>query len=363
MRCRGGRSNRFESDLRAGHPLESGCAAHRSVVRVLRDAPLVYFVACASVLWTLSTPLFAATAEDRFPSRPIRFIVPVPPGGGADFVARAFASRLTESLGQQVVVDNRGGAAGIIAMEAVAKAAPDGYTLIQTNISTVSINPFIYPKLPYDATRDFAPVTITTLNPLVLVVHPGVPAKSVKELIAYARAKPGELTYASLGSGSVQHLAGHVFSKNVGIQTVHVPYKGAAPATVDLLARQVQMAFSGVGTVAGHVKAARLRALAVTGSKRIDAFPDAPTLTEAGGPDVQMWLWNGVLAPAGTPTAIVRRLNAELVKAARSPELIAAMATQGTTPASSTPEEFAKFIREEQARFANIVKESGAKAD
>ena len=303
-----------------------------------------------------------AWAAESFPNRPIRLIVPVPPGGGADFVARGYAQRLTESLGQQVVVDNRGGAAGIIAMEAVAKAAPDGYTLVQTNISTVSINPFIYSKLPYDATRDFAPVSITTLNPLVLVVHPGVPAKSLKELVAYAKSKPGELSYASLGSGSIQHLAGHVFSKEAGIQTVHVPYKGAAPATVDLLARQVHMAFSGVGTVAAHVKAGRLRAVAVTG-KRVDVFEGVPTMQEAGGPDVQMWLWNGILAPARTPMSIVRRLNADIVKAARSPELIAAMATQGTSPTSNTPEEFAKFIREEQARFAKIVKESGARAD
>ena len=305
----------------------------------------------------------AVAAADAFPNRPLRLIVPVPPGGGADFVARGYAQLLTQSLGQQVVVDNRGGAAGIIAMEAVAKAAPDGYTLVQTNISTVSINPFIYSKLPYDATRDFAPVSITTLNPLVLVVHPGVPAKTVKELIAYAKQKPDELSYASLGSGSIQHLAGHVFSKEAGIQTVHVPYKGAAPATVDLLARQVQMAFSGVGTVAAHVKAGRLRALAVTGSKHVDVFEGTPTLKEAGGPDVQMWLWNGILAPAKTPMTIVRRLNAELVKAAKSPELLAMMATQGTSPTSNTPEEFAKFIREEQARFAKIVKESGARAD
>ena len=317
------------------------------------------------VLCALAASSGAPGAErsgDAFPARPIRFIVPVPPGGGADFVARGYAARLTEAFGQQVVVDNRGGAAGIIAMEAVAKAAPDGYTLIQTNISTVSINPYIYPKLPYDATRDFAPVSITTLNPLVLVVHPSLPVKSLKELIAYGKAKPGELTYASLGSGSVQHLAGHVFSKAAGLQTVHVPYKGAAPATVDLLARQVLMAFSGIGTVAGHVKAGRLRPIAVTG-KRVEVFAETPTFQEAGGPDVQMWLWNGVLAPARTPAPIIRRLNAELVKASRSPELIAQMATQGTSPTSNTPEEFERFIREEQARFARIVKESGAKAD
>jgi tripartite-type tricarboxylate transporter receptor subunit TctC len=304
-----------------------------------------------------------SVAGESFPARPVRLIVPVPAGGGADFVARGYAQRLTESLGQQVVVDNRGGAAGIIAMDAVAKAAPDGYTLVQTNISTISINPFIYSKLPYDATRDFAAVSITTLNPLVLVVHPGVSAKTVKELIAFAKAKPGELSYASLGSGSIQHLAGHVFSKEAGIQTVHVPYKGAAPATVDLIARQVHMAFSGVGTVAAHVKSARLRAIAVTGNEHVDVFEGVPTMREAGGPDVQMRLWNGILAPARTPAAIVRRLNADIVKASKSSELITMMATQGTTPTSNTPEEFTRLIRDEQARFAKIVKESGARAE
>ena len=310
---------------------------------------------CAS-LWV------APVGAQPYPSKPIRLIVPVPPGGGADFVARSYASRLSAAFGQQIVIDNRGGAAGIIAMEAAAKAAPDGYTLIQTNISTLSINPFVYRKLPYDAVRDFAPVAMTTLNPLVLVVHPSLPVRSVKELIAYAKSRPGELSYASLGSGSVQHLAGYVFSKEAGIETIHVPYKGAAPATVDLLARQVQMAFSGVGTVAAHVNSGRLRALALTG-KRMEVFPDVPTLHEAGGPDVRMGIWNGILAPAGTPAAIVRRLNAEIVKAARSAELLAMLATQGTSPATNTPEEFARFIREEQARFQKIVKESGVRAD
>jgi tripartite-type tricarboxylate transporter receptor subunit TctC len=304
----------------------------------------------------------AAATPDTFPNKPIRLIVPVPPGGGADFVARAYAMRLSEAFGQQVVVDNRGGAAGIIAMDAVAKAAPDGYTLIQTNISTVSINPFMYSKLPYDAMHDFAAVAITTLNPLVLVVHPSLPVRSLKELIAYAKSKPGELAYASLGSGSVQHLAGHLFSKEAGIQTIHVPYKGAAPATVDLIARQVHMAFSGIGTVAAHVTAGRLRAIAVTG-RRVPVFADTPTMKEAGGPDIQMGIWNGILAPARTPGPIIRRLNAEFVKAAHSPELISMLATQGTSPTTNSPEEFTRFIREEQARFSKIVKESGARAD
>jgi tripartite-type tricarboxylate transporter receptor subunit TctC len=304
---------------------------------------------------------FIVHAQD-FPTRPIRFIVPVPAGAGADFTARAYAQRLTAGFGQQVVVDNRGGAAGIIAMEAVARAAPDGYTLVQATVATTSIMPFMYAKLPYDVAKDYAPVSITTLNPLVLVVHPNVPAKSVKELIAYAKSNPGRVSYASVGSGSVQHLAGHVFAKEAGIEAVHVPYKGAAPATVDLLAGQVLTAFSGIGTVAAHVKAGRLRALALTG-QRMEVFEGVPTIEEAGGPKVDMRLWNGVLAPANTPPAVVRRLNAEFVKAARSPELIAALATQGTSPTSNSPEEFVKLIREEQKRFAKIVKESGAKAD
>ncbi|HSQ04589.1 MAG TPA: tripartite tricarboxylate transporter substrate-binding protein, partial [Burkholderiales bacterium] len=239
-------------------------------------------------------------AAQSFPSKPIRLVVPVPAGAGADFVARAYAQRLGAAFGQQVVVDNRGGAAGIIAMEAVAKAAPDGYTLIQATIATMCIMPFMYKKLPYDATRDYEPVSMTTHNPLILVAHPSLPVHSVTELIAYGKANPDRISYASVGSGSVQHLAGFVFAKEAGISAVHVPYKGAAPATVELLAGQVNTAFSGVGTVAAHVKAGKLRALAITG-KRMEAFSGVPTLQEAGGPDVQMGLWNGILVPAHTP--------------------------------------------------------------
>ncbi len=298
-----------------------------------------------------------------FPSRALRMIVPVPPGGGADFVARTYASRLAESLGQPVLVDNRGGAAGIIAMELTARAAPDGYTVIQTNVSTVSINPFIYDKLPYDAIRDFAPVSLATMNPLVLVVHPSVPARSVRELIAWAKQNPNALSYGSLGNGSIQHLAGHLFSRGAGIETVHVPYKGAAPVAVDLLAGQIQMAFSGIGTVVGHVKAGRLRALAVTGNARVEAFGDTPTTRDAGGPDIPFSLWNAFLVPARTPPAVIARLNGAIVQASRSTELLSALATQGTSPASSTPEALAALIRDEQQRFAQVVKSSGARAD
>ena len=299
----------------------------------------------------------------NYPNKPIRFIVPVPAGGGADFVARAYATRLGDALGQQVVVDNRSGAAGIIAMEATARAAPDGYTLIQTNISTISINPYMYRKLPYDAERGFAPVSITTLNPLVLVIHPAVVARSVPELIAVAKAKPGTVTYGSLGSGSIQHLAGFMFGQAAGVNLIHVPYKGAAPVTVDLLAGQVNAAFSGIGTVVSHVRAGKLRGLATTGPKRIDTYADLPTMKESGGPDIQMLLWNGILAPAGTPVTIVKRLSDEINRIVKVSDLAQVMAAQGTSPVSNTPEEFAAFIKSEQAKFKKLVQETGIKLD
>ena len=305
---------------------------------------------------------FPVVAQE-YPHKPIRMIVPVPAGGGADFVARSYASRLSDALGQQVVVDNRGGAAGIIAMEATAKAAPDGYTIIQTNISTISINPYLYAKLPYDAEKGFAPISICTLNPLVLVVHPSVAARSVPELVAAARAKPGTLTYASLGSGSIQHLAGFLFGKAAGVNLIHVPCKGAAPATVDLLAGQVNIAFSGIGTVIAHVRAGKLRGLATTGAKRIESFADLPLMGESGGPAMQIELWNGFLAPAGTPAAIVKQLSDAINRIARSSDLTQVLATQGTSPTTNTPEEFARFIKAEQTRFARLVKDSGIKLD
>ncbi len=299
----------------------------------------------------------------QYPNKPIRMIVPVPPGGGADFVARSYASRLGDALGQQVVVDNRGGAAGIIAMEATAKAAPDGYTIIQTNISTISINPYMYTKLPYDAEKGFAPISICTLNPLVLVVHPSVAARSVPELVNVAKAKPGTITYASLGSGSIQHLAGFMFGKAAGVNLIHIPYKGAAPATVDLLAGQVNIAFSGIGTVIAHVRAGKLRGLATTGAKRVESYADLPIMGESGGPAMQIELWNGFLAPAGTPAPIVKRLADEINRIAKSSDLPQVLATQGTSPTTNTPEEFARFIKAEQMKFARVVKESGIKLD
>ncbi len=315
----------------------------------------------AIAVWLIVTSSVAGAQP--FPNRPLRLIVPVPPGGGADFVARSYASRLGDALGQQVVVDNRGGAAGIIAMEATAKAPPDGYTFIQTNISTISINPYMYSRLPYDAEKGFAPISICTLNPLVLVIHPSVAARSVPELIHVAKAKPGTVTYASLGSGSIQHLAGFMFGKAAGVSLIHVPYKGAAPATVDLLAGQVNTAFSGIGTVIAHVRGGKLRGLATTGAKRVESYADLPTMAESGGPAMQIDLWNGFLAPAGTPVAIVKRLSDEINKIAKASDLPQVLATQGTSPKTNTPEEFSLFIRSEQAKFKKLVQESGIKLD
>lgn len=311
----------------------------------------------------LSVAFAGSASAQSYPNRPLRMIVPVPPGGGADFVARSYASRLGDALGQQVVVDNRGGAAGIIAMEAAAKAGPDGYTFIQTNVSTISINPYMYNRLPYDAEKGFAAISLCTLNPLVLVIHPSLAARSVPELVNAAKAKPGTLAYASLGSGSIQHLAGFMFGRNAGINLIHVPYKGAAPATVDLLAGQVQIAFSGIGTVISHVRGGRLRGLATTGAKRVESYADLPTMAESGGPAMEIELWNGFLAPVGTPPPIIKRLSDEINRIAKSSDLPQVLATQGTTPKTSTPEVFAAFIRSEQMKFKKLVQETGIKLD
>jgi len=335
--------------------------------QALRADVTTWVPACAGmtivVCAVLSSMGSSVVVAQPFPNRPLRMIVPVPPGGGADFLARAYAQRLAEALGQQVVVDNRGGAAGIIAMEATAKAPPDGYTFIQTNVSTISINPYMYNKLPYDAEKGFAPISICSLNPLVLVVHPSVAARSVPELINVAKAKPGTVTYASLGSGSIQHLAGFMFGKGAGVNLIHIPYKGAAPATVDLLAGQVNIAFSGIGTVIAHVRSGKLRGLATTGAKRVESYADLPTMAESGGPAMQVELWNGFLAPAGTPAAIVKRLSDEINKIAKTSDLPQVLATQGTTPTTNTPQEFARFIQLEQAKFRKLVQETGIKLD
>jgi tripartite-type tricarboxylate transporter receptor subunit TctC len=318
---------------------------------------------CWSLAITAVPVCGSAFAQADYPAKPIRIIVTVPAGAGSDILARTLALKLTEQLGQQVLVDNRGGASGIIGMELAAKAASDGYTLVQGTVSTLSINPAMINPLPYDPVRDFAPISLMDDSVIVMVIHPSLPVASVKELIALAKARPGQINYGSAGTGSVQHLVAHMFRAAAGVDVVHVPYKGAAPAFVDLVAGQITLIFSGVISATPFIKSGKLRALAVTSAKRVEPVMDLPTLKEAGGPDIHASLWNGLLAPARTPPAIVERLHREIAAAVRAPDYISRIRSSGGTPVSNTPDDFAKLIKTDLARYAKAVKDSGARAE
>jgi tripartite-type tricarboxylate transporter receptor subunit TctC len=310
-------------------------------------------------LGLIASPLIKA---DTYPNKPIKMIVPVPPGGGADAVARGYAQQMSKFLGKQIVIENRAGAAGIIAMEALSKAPPDGYTLIQTNISTISINPFIYNKLPYDAFNDFSAISLTSSDPLILVVNSNLQVSNLKELLSYAKSKSSGLTYGSLGNGSIQHLCGHVFGIESSMNFLHVAYKGAAPVTVDLIGGQIDMAFSGPGTVAGHIKSGKLVPIAITGNERNPFFPEIPTLKELGYKRMGFTLWNGLLAPSGTPQSIIQTLSNATQKAAQASELVQSMTQQNIQAIANSPEEFSTLIKQEQTRYSQIVKESNIQA-
>ncbi len=298
-----------------------------------------------------------------YPVKPIRLVVPFPPGGATDILARAVAQKLTDAWGQSVIVDNRPGAGGNIGSELVAKAAPDGYTLEMGTVGTHAINASLYSKMPYDHVRDFAPVILVAGVPNVLVVNPGLPVNSVQELIAYAKANPGKLNFASSGSGTSIHLAGELFKVMAGVQMTHVPYKGSSPALQDLLGGQVQLMFDNLPPSLPHIKAGKLRALGVTSATRAPALPDVPTIAESGLPGFEASSWFGVLAPAGTPPAIIAKLNAEIAKWLDTPEAKEKMLALGANAAGGTPEDFAKHIAAETAKWAKVVKESGAKVD
>lgn len=314
---------------------------------------LVLASACAAV----------SHAHAEFPERPLRLIVPFPAGGAGDVMARGMAKGLGTELGQQVIVDNRGGAGGIVAAEAVAKAPADGYTLFFGTMGTHAINPALYRRLPYDPIKDFAPIGLTHLTPRVLVVNASVPVSSVAELVALARKKPGSLTYGSAGSGSSGHLSGALFETMAGVRLLHVPYKGSVPLLVDLLGGRIDMTFDSYTVYAGHIQSGRVRALAVTSKTRMGVLPNVPTLSESGlaGYDVSNWL--GVFAPAGTPQQTVTRLNAALVRTMADPELRRQLTAIGIEPESGTPQEFAALLRTELPKWAGIVKRSGARAD
>jgi tripartite-type tricarboxylate transporter receptor subunit TctC len=306
----------------------------------------------------------AATASAQsFPSKPIRIVVPFPPGGTTDVLARAAAQKLSDTLGQPAVVDNRPGAAGNIGAELVAKSPPDGYTLLMGTVGTHAINPALYPKMPYDHIRDFAPVILVAGVPNVLVVNPSLPVNSVQELVAYARANPGKLNFASSGSGTSIHLSGELFKTAAGLSMTHVPYKGSAPALMDLIGGQVQLMFDNLPSALPQIKAGKLKALAVTSRERAPALPNVPTIAESGFPGFEASSWFGLLAPAGTPQPVIATINGEVAKWLASPDAKEKLLAQGANAAGGTPEDFAKHIAAETAKWQKVVKESGAKVD
>lgn len=302
-----------------------------------------------------------ASAAD-FPARPLRMIVPYAPGGNADIMARLVAQRLSENVGQQVVVDNRAGASGIIGTEIATKAPPDGYSFVLV-ASSIATNPALIRNLPYDASRDLAPITMVGSTPLILAAFPGLAASSVKELVALAKAKPGQLNYATSGVGSPANLAGALFSYMTGANIVHVSYKGTAQATTDVLAGHVQMAWPSMTAVLPHIKSGKLKALGMTALTRSPLAPEIPTVSESGVPGYQANIWNGMLAPAATPRPLIARLNQELVRVLTTPDTRERFAAAGADAAHSTPEDFRAFIAAEEKKWAKVVRETGIRVD
>lgn len=316
--------------------------------------------AAAAVLGALLTTLAAAQAP--YPSKPVRMIVPSSPGGGADIIGRIVAPRLAERLGQQVVIENRAGAGTMIGTELVAKAPPDGYTVLM-GVSTLATNPVIYKKVSYNALTDLAPITLVLSAPNMLVVHPSLPVKTVKELIWFAQARPGQLNFASAGLGTGPHLCMELFLSMTGLKMVHIPYKGSGPAMVDLLGGQVVTMTATMLTGVPHVRSGRLRGLGVTGVQRNAAMPEIPTIAEAGVPGYEAVQWYGALAPANTPKEIVTRLHREMAAILQSAEVKERFAADGGEAIGNTPEEFARYIRSETEKWARVAKAAGIKAE
>jgi tripartite-type tricarboxylate transporter receptor subunit TctC len=316
--------------------------------------------------WAFCFALLAiggAHAQENYPTKPIRFIVPFPPGGGTDILARQLGNKLTETLGWQIIVDNRGGAGGNIGLQAAAQAAPDGYTIVMGQTSNLAINPSLYSKLPYDPVRDFVPVTLVSASPIALVVAAKSPHKTIGEFVAAAKAKPGQLTFGSPGNGTVAHLTGELFQRAAGIKYVHVPYKGAAQALPDLIGGRIDLYAGSLETAMPHMKAGTIRAIAVTSLQRVSAAQDVPTVSESGHKGFEATTWFGILVPKGTPDAIVAKLTAEITKVLQLPDLKERMAATGGLPVKTGPKEFAALLNSDLQRWSKIVKESGAKVD
>jgi tripartite-type tricarboxylate transporter receptor subunit TctC len=297
-----------------------------------------------------------------YPTKPVRLVVTYPPGGGADLMARLIAPKMGEALGQPVVVENKAGASGQIGAAEVARAAPDGYT-IMLDASSFAVNPSLYAKLPYDPANAFQPLAVLALYPNMLVVTPSYPPRDVRELVALAKAKPGSVAFASSGNGSAQHLAGELFKQRAGVDMTHIPYKGGGPALNDVMGGQVPVFFANVASGLAHVKGGKLRALAVTGAKRASSLPDLPTMAEAGMPGYEVYEWNAVFAPAGTPAPVVEKLAAAIAKAMQSPEVKERVATLGGEIAGLGPQEATKFIREQTELWGKVVKAGNIRVD
>ena len=312
-------------------------------------------------LLALAAPV-AAWAQSGYPSKPVRIIVPWPPGGGADVMTRIVSPKLAEALGQQTIIDNRGGAAGNIGAEFAAKSPPDGYTIVFAYSGTHSINPHIYSKMPFRES-DFTPIIWLSSVPQVVVVHPSLPVKNVKELIALAKSRPGQLSYGSSGSGAINHLAGELFNFMTGTKLVHIPYKGGGPAATALLTGEIAFIFGEPASLVGHIKSGRVRPIAVTSAQRSISFPELPTVEEGGVKGYEVTSWNGMLAPAATPPDIVRRLNAEYNKIITEPEMRKRLIANGYEPVGGPPEKFGEHIRAELAKWGPVVKRAGIKVD
>jgi len=315
-----------------------------------------------ALLLATSIVTAASVGAQDYPNKPIKFVVPYPPGGGTDVVARIVNEPLATDLGQPIIIDNRGGAAGNLGTDIAAKSLADGYTILFT-LSSHTINPKLYDKLPFDVERDFVPVSLATLVPQILVANPGVPVNSVKELIAYAKANPGKLNYASVGTGSPGHIAGELFKLKTGVDIVHIPYKGGGPAVIDTIGGQVQLLFVTMPAAWQHVKAGKLKALAVTSATRTVTAPDVPTVAESGVPDYVVDSWYGAFAPAKTPPAIVAKLNAAFAKVLANPQVRERLLAQGAEAAPSTPAEFDRRVKEELAKWEQVIKSANIKPE
>jgi len=327
-------------------------------ITVIRLRTLVALLLAAAAL---AAP--AVAGAQAYPSRPVKLVVPFPPGGSLDITGRLIAQRLTDMWGQAVVVENKPGAGGNIGADFVAKAAPDGYTILLGALSTHAVNPNLYAKMPYDAVRDFAPITLIATTPNVLVVNAATPVGNVREFIAWTKANPGKLAFGSGSNGSAGHLAGELYKVDTGTDAVHIPFKGGAPATQALLAGDTQFMFDNLANAMAQVKAGKLKALAVTTAERSTLVPELPTMAEAGLSGFDISTWYGLFAPAGTPAAIVAKWNADVTRILNSPDVRAKLMADGAEPAPDTPEQFAQMIARELAKYARIIKASGAKVD